>query len=405
MKKILIFSNPVNFINQIVDALSSHPKDLSISIILENKKIITKAAYSKVYSLHYSIHSLFFIIKTFPKLILFSFFSFSLLLLNCKQGLKSFKCLFEAYAYISKCQYIDLMDYDIYNIHFITIKKAILCLFLPKNKPIVISTWGSDIFRSNGIANNFWVSRAYKRANTIQVSTVEMAQCIYEKYGFYLHEKVKFARYMPEYKLVSLIQNLRNKKLIINDFKQRYNIPTNAICITIGNNGNFGNQHIKTLKSIEKVTIDNEICILLPLTYGLSKETENDIAQYMSNSKMNIICFKSYLDWRDLALLRICSDIFITMQITDALSGALTETLYAGNIGIAGSWLPYSTFRENEAKFITSPDFDRLIHIVEETILNAEAIKEKNKSNLKAIESFFFNKGLLISQWLSVFDI
>ncbi len=404
--KLLILGKPRNFINQIVTSYNDNFHDIDFSIVNENNIKLNKAIitlYKNVINPKFSIASFFYILNILPKISLLFIKSLMMLFISFRQGIKSLNLLGQAILYLAKLQDNNIKHFEIINIHYLSTKKAIITNLLPKKNKIIISFWGSDLFRQDGVCNYFWTLKSLNRADIIQISSVEMEQTILIKYGFHLKPKIKYAKFLPDYKLINLIEEFRNNDLKINKFKKKHNIPPHSTCICIGNNGSIGNQHIKTLEAIKNIPQIQDCTILLPLTYGLNKEYENTIDHYIKENSLNIICFKTFLTWEDLAILRISSDIFITMQITDAMSDTLSETLFAGNICITGAWLPYSSFRESGASFIDCKDFSTLPLILTKIINNVHSYKQKCKKNPPKVLSYFYNKENLTNEWYSLF--
>ena len=55
--------------------------------------------------------------------------------------------------------------------------------------------------------------------------------------------------------------------------------------------------------------------------------------------------FDKFLSLDELVKLRINSNVMIMMNNSDALSGSVSEALYAENLLISAIWLPYSPYR------------------------------------------------------------
>nr|WP_319572702.1 TDP-N-acetylfucosamine:lipid II N-acetylfucosaminyltransferase [uncultured Draconibacterium sp.] len=405
--RILILGKPINYVNQLVASLKQEQISFSASVICDDGIKLTdksKKLYDDGIEFRITFKSIIFGLKIFPKFALFSFYSLLFFFINYKQGLKSFKCVLDAFYYLAAVQHARPTQYDIHNVHYLSIKRAIVLLFLPRKSHIIISLWGSDLFRANGLTSNYWLTRAYRRANVIQLSSVEMEQMLLCKYGFDLRDKVRHALFLLDFKLIKLIDTYRGNTNALKAFRERYHIKNDRTCICIGNNGNSANNHIKTLKAIEKELKGQNITIILPLTYALSKEYETKLENYINASHLTIICFKDFLSWEDLAMLRIVSDIFVTMQNTDAMSGTLQEVLYAGNIGISASWLPYGRFRESGAVFFECSSFDLLGQQVVSILEDINEYKKKCQLNPQLIGEYFFNRKASVKEWLNVFS-
>ncbi len=404
--KVLLLSSQANFITQIVSFVKQNNKDFIAATLNEGKTIdkTNKDIFNTVIEHKVTRHSLLFFIKLSPKILKYSFLSLFILILDFKQGLKSFKCLYDACGYIGKIQHADLKTFDIVNIHYLTIKKAIATLLFPKQSNIIVSFWGSDIFRTSGLCYNFWLRRAIKRSNTLHVSSFEMRTSLLSEFGYGFKNKIKFALFVPSFEQIKQINAMRPFPGQIGTFKTKYNIAGEK-CLMIGNNAKRGNNHIEILNAIKDVAVKHGLTIILPLTYGKDGSYIRTIREFTGKNKIKAILLTEYLPNEDLAAIRIASDIFITMQETDAMSGFLTESLYAGNICIAASWLPYSKFRQSGAYYHECPRFDKLGQLTSDIVKNIETEKQKCKKNPELIKATFYDKDMLQESWGNIYKI
>jgi len=135
---------------------------------------------------------------------------------------------------------------------------------------------------------------------------------------------------------------LRVEKTIIKD---NVFLGANAVIlpgITVGNNsnGSEGQQHLGIIESISKYNFEN-VFFIFPVTYGISDHYLSQISAALKNLKMPSVLLTEFMTSKQIASLRLLSSFFIQLQITDTLSGAMLEHLYAGSVVITGSWLKY----------------------------------------------------------------
>lgn len=404
--KILLLSNQHNFISQLASLFKEKLSDFVLCALSENKSNTGKFAKHfdivEVPKLSYSTVSFYFF--QLPRIIWFSIQSILILLLNYKQGLKSFKCVFEAASYVGKMQHIHLSEFDIINVHYLTIKKAIAILLLPSRVRIVISFWGSDLFRTGGLTYNFWVLKALNRASTIHVSSNEMRMSLLSEFGYGMDSKIKFALFVPSFEQVNMVQKLISApKERLNEFRVKYGVKGEK-CIIVGNNGNPGNNHIPILKAIKDTVAKESITIILPLTYSLSNTYKTQLEDFIHENNLDAVFITEYIPHEDMATLKVIADIYITMQQTDAMSAFFTESLYSQSVCIAASWLPYSTFRQSGAYYFECPQFDHLEKQIEDIIENFENEKRKCIKNTEIISSTFYDKDKLYRSWEKVYE-
>src|SRR6185437_11588757 len=71
------------------------------------------------------------------------------------------------------------------------------------------------------------------------------------------------------------------------------------------------------------------------------------------------------------------TDLMIQIPITDAFSGSLQEHLFAQNIVIAGSWLPYQSLKDKSIYYETIDSISGLKHKILVVINNLDEIKNR----------------------------
>ena len=159
------------------------------------------------------------------------------------------------------------------------------------------------------------------------------------------------------------------------------------ISICIGYNANPAQQHLKVLKAVESMPqeIKNRLCLILPMTYGGSEEYIGSIKLALEKSGSAGVVLTDYMDRREIAELRVASDIFIHAQTTDALSASLLESLYAGSVVLNAKWLHYPEFDDWGIETIGFESFqdleDKLNLILQDTIV-------RNRKNQKELSEY-----------------
>lgn len=403
--RVLFLAKPVSFINQIVVALKKRDPRFSASVLSDGIKSNSEIekVYEQLIDFRFSLKSIVFGFRTSGLFLLFLIKSLGFLIISYKQGLKSFKCVFDAFSYIGRIQHARVGKYNVVNLHYLNIKRAISVLLLPSKSHVIISFWGSDLLRTNGLVYNYWVRKALLRANKIQVSSMEMREILLSEFGHELKSKVHLAMFIPNYQAIQQLTDVKEKMDYIASVRKKYAIPEGR-CVMIGNNGNPGNNHIQILDAIADVVKEKDITVLLPLTYSLKKAHEKRIVECVEMHGMRAVYFKAFLSAEELAALRTLSNVFISMQETDAMSAFLTEAMYAGNVCIAASWLPYSRFRQSGAYYLECPGFEELGDLFRTVASDYERYRLKCAENARFIEAAFYQQENLEMAWESLFN-
>lgn len=405
--RILLLTRPSNFAQQIVKLFYDFDNSFKFSVLAENCEVnhLRIGFFENIIGYKINFDSLVFFAKRIFKFLLYFFQSIYILLLDFRQGLKSITCVWDAFIYVAKIQHANIGDFDVVNVHYINIKRAIAALFLPADSHIVISFWGSDLMRTSGLANYFWLRKALIKSKVIHVSTIEMQEILLSKFGHELKNKIKFALFVPEFSLLKSISQLERNSDKVNYFKEKLKVPISDYCLVVGNNGNRGNNHLEILHELQGLKNEN-FTIIMPLTYALDKEYESQLNSFREkNPNMKIRMITNFLTTEELAIFRLISDIYVTMQETDAMSGALTETLYAGNICITASWLPYRKLKQNNIYHIECDSFKGLVPIIDNVLDNMEDFKLRTSLNRPFVEDCFYNIQELIQSWANIFKI
>jgi len=196
---------------------------------------------------------------------------------------------------------------------------------------LIITIWGSDFYR----ASSWKIERMralFKIANKITFASIKVSKDFDRVYNtINKHHIVRFGLDVFEY-----IDRIREKnpcKLI-----------HNKINVTIGYNRHPLQQHLFILKELNKLdqNLKDKIKLIIPFTYGPNnKNYLNKIKAILNIIDIEYEFIFDFMEEEVVAKRCLESDIMIQLQKTDAFSGSMQEYLYANNIVITGSWLPY----------------------------------------------------------------
>ncbi len=298
------------------------------------------------------------------------------------------------------------LNFDIYQFHYVKANKLNYIHYLPKNARMVCSFWGSDLYRNDSPYNAFYVKQALAKATNITIQTPEMAEDLYKKYGFFLKEKVIHAQFAIETEIYDLMDLYENEADILFDFKKQYSIPNNHKVITIGYNAKEVFKHIPILKELNKMddSLKTKLTCILPLTYSRNDEVYlKELYQVIEGLDLNVVCFNSFMSHQDLAKSRLISDVQIQLPISDALSGSVTEALYAGNVVLAGAWLPYGIYERNNISIETLTNFEDLKPEIERILKNLEELKVRDSDRKDKIKAVFFPE-ITVKAWMDLYN-
>ena len=244
------------------------------------------------------------------------------------------------------------------------------------HNPYKITLWGSDLYRES----SYWQERKrglYRRAKVIQVETPSVEKDVI-KYEPKLQEHIEICNFGVN--LLTVIDSVKKSRCQIIDNKK------GKIVITCGYNGHKGQQHLTIFKALASLpqALKDSILLLIPATYGLKNDYKKQLDSELRSLDVEYHLFVDRLSDEDLAALRLQTDIVVNIQITDSLSSSLIEHLYAGNILIAGDWLPYDIFDANGI-FYMQTSLKELSANIETAIRDISRIKTLTMANSQRI--------------------
>lgn len=293
-------------------------------------------------------------------------------------------------------------NYDTFHFHFMQYSYLRELFLVPKNKKIVCTFWGSDLLRTNDILNFYFVKKALNKATIITCQSEELKEIIMAKFGRNLLDKIQISIFPVSEKIYDFMDLNYTNKIAIDHFKLNYSYSNDKINVLIGHNGSPFNNHLKIINSLQNIRNKNKIHLIVNLNYAI---TENEKKSYkitlteaLNKSGCSYVILEKFFVDEELAISRLASDIFIHTPVSDALSGTMLELLYASNIVITGSWLPYNTFKTADFSYFEINNFMELSEKFDAIIDHIESEKERISKNKLLVRDAFISEKI-IQKW------
>ncbi|WP_396156678.1 hypothetical protein [Flavobacterium sp.] len=412
-KKILVLGlGQNNFLSFLYSTLKKFDASYSISVpfyneitsdsshetwMYDNKKIVLKNNLISI------VRALFFCL--FSKHFYQTFYF--ILFVEKKMG-KAFHFCYK--QLIAKSFFIrnnNFQDYDTFHFHFMQYSYLRELFLVPKNKKIVCSFWGSDLLRTNDILNFYFVKKALNKATIITCQSQELKEIILSKFGRNLTDRIQIALFPTYEKIYDLMDVNEQNQEAINLFKSNNSYSNDKLNILIGHSGSTANNHLKIIKTLENVKHKNKIHLIINLNYAITLSEKElytkELTEVLNRLDISFVILEKFFVNDELAVSRLASDIFIHAPISDALSGTMLELLYASNIVITGSWLPYKTYRKANLNYHEIYDFGELsekLDFIIDTISSEKIIASKNKAFIKD----YFSNDRIIVNWSQILN-
>lgn len=270
------------------------------------------------------------------------------------------------------------------------------CIKRQSNK-IIATLFGSDFYRSSETERKIQ-KKIFETAKIITIGP-NMSDDFLAVFPEFAN-KIKFSHFgSARLDIISELYNETNKQI----FRDKYKIKKDKIVITVGYSANPLQQHFMFLDVLGKLPkeIKQKLFLLLPMTYANKKDYSEKLLAKLQDLKIEFIAFqnpnnekKYWLTDKEIAEIRIISDITVNTQTTDALSSSIKEAFATGNILLVGDWLPYEIYENMNLFFVRSSE-NKLLENFTFILNNYNEFKQKCMGNIEPILNFATWKAVM----------
>jgi uncharacterized protein (UPF0216 family) len=273
--------------------------------------------------------------------------------------------------------------YDNIQIHFVDIlHQFAVPLYKLCTRKLSAVIWGSDLMRCS---NPAMLAQILNKCDSINCHTPKMKASLQNLLSEKRKPSIQFSHchfgLLPFEKIKSLRANIADKQT----YRTKLGLPVDKTIALIGYNADPGHQHIKVIEQLAKIQDQlTDVHFVLPITYGNYPSYIEQLKQTLASTKLSYQTLESYLSDDDVAMLRLSVDINIIVPITDAASGTVIESLFAGSQVITGRWLDYSKLVNAGVTYTT---IDKLTDI-NKTLLSLISSPKDTSKNAERVASF-----------------
>lgn len=243
-----------------------------------------------------------------------------------------------------------LSEYDVVDFHyFSSLYYPLLPLAKSMGKRIIITLWGSDLFRATNKEKEDQ-RRGYGFVDKVHVATPYMYEMVCSEF--------------PEIKDKVVVFPFGNQSL--DDFNNHYddsvdesflsNYANDKRMIVCGYNGSVGQRHLEIIKMLNSLPpeVQRKLYVVFPMTYGANPTYIHLINEELIKGNYSYDILVSRLTSRQLFDLRRLTDIVVNIQVTDAFSGSIQEHIFCKNVMLLGDWLPYDVMKNAGIFYLTT---------------------------------------------------
>lgn len=284
--------------------------------------------------------------------------------------------------------------FEIIDFHSFTSDYGKLVLNLKEDKKsIIVTYYGSDILRANRSEKN---AQFEVLKNVDQIRAISPAiKVIFENTEL---ENLLQSCYLGN-KNIDQIYEVAKSESKETYFKHlntelRKKVFEKDVVVVVGNNGTKNQQHLSIINELSNIAskIKEYNCLFIfPITYGLTNSYRDKLESKLEKAGLSYILLEDYLPQEEHISLIVLSDLFITMQTSDAFSFYVQEQIVAGTIVLYGEWLPYGALEE-EGILLHKTSFETLaqdlLSILSEFNQTKLEVENLNPSIMKTIFSW-----------------
>lgn len=292
-------------------------------------------------------------------------------------------------------------NYDCIDLHsFMDFYQNIVRNCIENSHQYDITVWGSDVFRASD--ENF-KDREFGYEHSRHIKGFDkLLNVISSKYAHRYDLKMVPAFFGSSN--FSILDDISETERVQLSKELDIHYP-DKILVTCGYNASPSQQHSIIIDALSKLSsADKErIHVILPMTYDRAEPYFSEIVSLLDKADVGYTVLDRFLTIRELAVLRIQSQVMIDVQITDSFNGALRETLYLENITLIADWLEYPPY-DREKVYYISINERNLISILHSIINDFDGYKHKcigNKEKLRRIVSWEY----CIKPWVDSYKL
>lgn len=291
--------------------------------------------------------------------------------------------------------------FDVMQLHYVS-HYVTLPIYLLRRlyRRIVISFWGSDIKRTNSLIRAFQrpVIRVCDKASFTNKDLYESFKITF---GHSILPESKVSVVGLGFMFLDSIERIKLQKGFNKECRARFGFSLSSCIVTIGYHGRRAMQQLEVVSSIINVLKEEKgrIELVLPVR-GMEHSIRSEISRILDSAGVHYHLFQDYIPDEDIPYFRLCSDVFINAQTTDACSASMLEYVCSGTIVINASWLTYSSLDRKGVYYLKFGTFDELNSIFHKTLQNIDIEKKRCENNSQKYNAISWEQKRHV--WLSL---
>ncbi|MDQ0304645.1 hypothetical protein [Ancylobacter polymorphus] len=257
-------------------------------------------------------------------------------------------------------------------LHMLSPDAAWLLPMLKKRfRKVVAIAYGSDILRRDR-SRDWLLSRGLRNLDAIMATNDNVLQAAVTDFPFLAEKPCQLLRFgLPVLDALDVLPACSPEAA-----RSQLGFPSRANLVSLGYNASEGQRQSELIDALALRANDLTHChFVVPIQYGSSKIMES-LRRRVSeaNSSLGSERFTILSEFHDVkmsALMRRATDVLINHSVSDAFSGTVQEVVYAGNLVLAHSDLPYRSMPGFGSSIKTYTNLDDVVNSLSESALDS----------------------------------
>jgi len=269
--------------------------------------------------------------------------------------------------------------FDVIHLYGVSKLSFAVAWFAKANANILVSYYGSELLRSDERSLHLQ-EILLRRADHITIATEYLRKRFTEIYqGRYLQKLQKLGYGTKNADIMQQALSCSGKA----DCKKENGLPMDRLCIFCGYNGNPAQRHLEIIRELSTLPeeIRRKIHLVFHCAYALTETYREKLERCLAESGLPGTILTEFKTGAPLARLRMCTDIMLNLQSTDAISASMLECLEAGAVVIKGDWLVYPELEARNTYLLSIFSMNQLASTITDVVERFSYYQQQTKLN------------------------
>lgn len=278
--------------------------------------------------------------------------------------------------------------FDVVHVHGVDVNRGEIAVRLREmTGKLILTIWGSEFLRANEKEKERY-KKFYDKADLITFTSAGVCHRFSDYYGEQYRTRMRVTH--VAFGIFDHIDKILMSHTRT-EIREKWKIGTDgSIIVFVAHNGSPAQQHMEITRELRRLPEDvkERVILLYTMTYAVkSPEYMTELRKTADETGCRYIVLTDYLNEEKMAELRTICDVLIHAQITDAYSGSVMETMYAGGVVLNGRWLRYDDIPECEKRMVEFESLEEIPDRLTDVVRNIVFYKHRYPDNQKLMRS------------------